>query len=138
MRGGANEGSFYTYVVSNLAVGALLLLAGLVVTWAAFFSPNSGTKGQGAGMREHTADKGPTYPDVVLLGGRSCSSSASWFLRLLPCADVVWKLGAIVLAARWVDRKPALPVICVTYLIQIAWGHRCARSTHTPTYSSLG
>lgn len=43
MRGGANEGSFYTYVVGNLAVGALLLLAGFVVTWAAFFSRNFGT-----------------------------------------------------------------------------------------------
>jgi|GEM_PF-2044603 len=44
MRGGANEGSFYTYVVSNLAVGALFLLASVVVTWAVFFSLNSATK----------------------------------------------------------------------------------------------
>ena len=136
MRGRANEGSFYTYVVSNLAVGALLLLAGFLVTWAVFFSRNSATKAKVLECVNTPLIRGPRIP-TWFSWGRSCSSSACWFLRLLPCTDAVRKLRAVVLAAGWVDRKSALPVICVTYLIQIAWGHRCARSTHTPMFSSL-
>ena len=62
MRGGANEGSFYTYVVSNLAVGALFLLASVVVTWAVFFSRNSATKAKVLESVNTPLVRGPRVP----------------------------------------------------------------------------
>ncbi|NWK46455.1 hypothetical protein [Ralstonia pickettii] len=62
MRGGANEGSFYTYVISNLAVGALFLLAGVVVTWALFFSRNSATRAKALQSVNTTLVRGPRIP----------------------------------------------------------------------------
>lgn len=62
MRGGANEGSFYTYVFSNLAIGSLLLLAGVVVTWAVFFSRNSATKAKVLESVNRPLVRGPRIP----------------------------------------------------------------------------
>jgi hypothetical protein len=62
MRGGANEGSFYTYVISNLAIGSLLLLAGVVVTWAVFFSRNSATKAKVLESVNRPLVRGPRIP----------------------------------------------------------------------------
>jgi hypothetical protein len=62
MRGGANEGSFYTYVISNLAIGSLFLLAGVVVTWAVFFSRNSATKAKVLERVNRPLVRGPRIP----------------------------------------------------------------------------
>jgi hypothetical protein len=62
MRGGANEGSFYTYVISNLAIGSLLLLAGVVVTWAVFFSRNSAARAKALEGVNTPLVRGPRIP----------------------------------------------------------------------------
>ncbi|MHC6050363.1 hypothetical protein ACYT84_01100 [Ralstonia solanacearum] len=68
MRGGASEGAFYTYVISNLAVGALLLLAGLVVTWVAFFPQNSATKAKVLECVNTPLIRGPRIPTWLFWG----------------------------------------------------------------------
>ena len=68
MRGGANEGSFYTYVVSNLAVSALLLLAGFAVTWAIFFSQNCATKAKVLECVNTPLVRGPRIPTWFFWG----------------------------------------------------------------------
>ena len=68
MRGGANEGSFYTYVIGNLAVGALFLLGGFVVTWAIFFSRNSATKVKVLECVNTPLVRGPRIPTWLFWG----------------------------------------------------------------------
>lgn len=68
MRGSANEGSFYTYVVSILAAGGLLLLAGLVVTWAVFFSRDSETKAKVLECVNKPQVRGPRIPTWFFRG----------------------------------------------------------------------
>ena len=68
IRGGANEGSFYTYVVSNLAGGALFLLAGLVLTWVAFFSRNFANKAKMLECVNTPLIRGPRIPTWLFWG----------------------------------------------------------------------